>query len=347
MDRVGRMPVIRAGFGVRHGRARRLTALGAWLGSALAVFPGFALRGAASVIAFLPRTAAPRCTRPRAAPAACPSSSSAPSSARSSVLPSSGRCSPGGSSARRLVTPWLAGAGFMLAGSCSSLLRPDPERIAEQFAPLTRARHARRPALRDPPSPRRRSRPPRRARELRRHGRRHEPDRLRRVDSTTTQSDVFTIIGAHIVGMYALVLVVGDLIDRIGRRRRSSAASCSWRLPASPSSGWRASHGGPRSSASASAGTSPSWPRRRARRPDRPDERGRLLGFSDLLSGMTGAALALLGGVALKALGVAASRSERPCSRSCPASGSSPRRPPAPLLLPSPTVEADSVRLFT
>ena len=28
---------------------------------------------------------------------------------------------------------------------------------------------------------------------------------------------VFPIIGAHVLGMYALVLVVGDLIDRIGR----------------------------------------------------------------------------------------------------------------------------------
>ena len=31
--------------------------------------------------------------------------------------------------------------------------------------------------------------------------------------------DVFTVISAHIVGMYGLVLVVGDLVDRIGRRR--------------------------------------------------------------------------------------------------------------------------------
>jgi MFS family permease len=35
-------------------------------------------------------------------------------------------------------------------------------------------------------------------------------------------------------------------------------------------------------------------------------ERGKLLGFNDLLAGVTGAALALLGGLALTALGVAA-----------------------------------------
>ena len=37
-----------------------------------------------------------------------------------------------------------------------------------------------------------------------------------------------------------------------------------------------------------------------------PWERGKLLGFNDLLSGMTGAGLALLGGYALTAIGVAA-----------------------------------------
>ena len=31
------------------------------------------------------------------------------------------------------------------------------------------------------------------------------------------QSDVFPMIGAHVLGMYALVLFVGALIDRIGR----------------------------------------------------------------------------------------------------------------------------------
>ncbi len=33
------------------------------------------------------------------------------------------------------------------------------------------------------------------------------------------EGDVFTMISVHIVGMYGLVLVVGDLIDRFGRRR--------------------------------------------------------------------------------------------------------------------------------
>ena len=62
-----------------------------------------------------------------------------------------------------------------------------------------------------------------------------------------------------------------------------------------------------RCSCSASAGTSRSSPRPPSS-PTSPSraERGKLLGFNDLLAGLTGAGLALLGGVALTALGVAA-----------------------------------------
>ena len=79
------------------------------------------------------------------------------------------------------------------------------------------------------------------------------------------QSDVFPIIGAHVLGMYALVLVVGTLIDRIGRPIALAArpagdgglddraAVVHERVPR------------PRCccSGSASAGTSRSWPRPR------------------------------------------------------------------------------------
>ena len=33
------------------------------------------------------------------------------------------------------------------------------------------------------------------------------------------QADVFTVISLHIVGMFGLVLVVGQLVDRVGRHR--------------------------------------------------------------------------------------------------------------------------------
>jgi MFS family permease len=119
---------------------------------------------------------------------------------------------------------------------------------------------------------------------------------------------VFPIIGAHVLGMYALVLVVGDLIDRIGRPpalvgglaiMAVSVASLLWieSVPATAAAlfglglGWNLSFVA--ATAQMADCTLP-W------------ERGKLLGFNDLLSGMTGASLALLGGYALTAIGVAA-----------------------------------------
>jgi MFS family permease len=119
---------------------------------------------------------------------------------------------------------------------------------------------------------------------------------------------VFPIIGAHVVGMYALVIVVGDLIDRIGRTpalaggllvMAVSVISLLWIESVGTTAialfglglGWNFSF------VAATAELADST---------HPSERGRLLGFNDLLSGATGASLALLGGVALDVLGVAA-----------------------------------------
>ena len=119
---------------------------------------------------------------------------------------------------------------------------------------------------------------------------------------------VFPIIGAHVFGMYALVLVIGSLIDRIGRRpslaggllvMAVSALSLLWveSVPATAVSlfglgiGWNLSFV---AATATLADCAAPW------------ERGKLLGFNDLLAGMTGAALALVGGLALSAIGVAA-----------------------------------------
>jgi MFS family permease len=108
--------------------------------------------------------------------------------------------------------------------------------------------------------------------------------------------------------MYALVIVVGDLIDRIGRSRAlvgglvimaASAASLLWITSVAALAfalfalglGWSLSF----VAATAQLADSTS-----------PAERGRLLGFNDLLAGLTGASLSLLGGYALDAVGVAA-----------------------------------------
>jgi MFS family permease len=122
------------------------------------------------------------------------------------------------------------------------------------------------------------------------------------------QADVFDVISAHIVGMYALVLVIGSLIDRFGRRPAVisglavMAVSCLglvWAESVLWSSaalfglglGWNISYVGAATILADAAS---------------PAERGKLLGFTDLVSSATGAALALIGGVAYTELGITA-----------------------------------------
>jgi MFS family permease len=122
------------------------------------------------------------------------------------------------------------------------------------------------------------------------------------------QQDVFPVIGAHVLGMYALVIVVGTIIDRVGR---APALVAGLTVMAVSTAGllWV-------ESVVATAvllfglgvGWNVSFVAATAQLVDRtsPAERGGLLGFNDLLSGLFGAALALLGGYALDSLGVAA-----------------------------------------
>jgi MFS family permease len=120
-------------------------------------------------------------------------------------------------------------------------------------------------------------------------------------------SNVFPIIGAHVIGMFGLIIVVGDLVDQFGRTRAlagglllmgASTISLLWitSVPASAVAlfglglGWNFSYVAATAVLSDSAAA---------------HERGKLLGFNDLVAGVTGAGLALLGGLALTALGVA------------------------------------------
>ena len=110
--------------------------------------------------------------------------------------------------------------------------------------------------------------------------------------------------------MYALVLVVGDLIDRIGRPpalvgglvlMALSTISLLWitSVPALAFALFVLGLGWNLSFVAATAQLADCT---------LPQERGKLLGFNDLLSGLTGASLALLGGYALTAIGVTAPR---------------------------------------
>jgi MFS family permease len=122
------------------------------------------------------------------------------------------------------------------------------------------------------------------------------------------QHNVFPIIGAHVLGMYALVLFVGALIDRLGR----TTALASGLLVMGGSAlalGWT-------TSVAATAvllfglgiGWNISYVAAAAELADRtlPSERGRLFGFNDLAAALFAASLALVGGLALDSLGVVA-----------------------------------------
>jgi MFS family permease len=210
-----------------------------------------------------------------------------------------------------LVLPWLAAAGFMLLGVVLvASVRPDPQRIARLIGSADRRIYERQAAP---------------LREIL-----HRPGVLPAlvaalasfavmvgimtltgvvvVERGHAAEVVFPIIGAHVIGMYALVIVIGDLIDRIGRTRSlvggllvmgASAVSLLWvtSVPALAFSLFALGVGWSFSFVAATAQLADCT---------EPVERGKLLGFNDLLAGLTGAGLSLLGGFALDAVGVAA-----------------------------------------
>jgi MFS family permease len=120
--------------------------------------------------------------------------------------------------------------------------------------------------------------------------------------------NVFPIVAVSVIGMYALVIVVGDMIDRIGRTLSLSGGLLLMGLSVSTLV-WVTSV--PATAAALfglGLGWNVSYVAATAELTDRtqPWERGRLLGFNDLLSGATGAGLTLLGGLVLTTVGVTA-----------------------------------------
>jgi MFS family permease len=311
MDRVGRVPVLGAGF-VAGAAGCALAALGSTRESPVAVLAGLVAVGAASGIVLLARTAAGDMYPPeRRARGISLVLFGAVFGAVLGPLVFSPLLAGREFDGTALASLWLAAGGFMVVGLALVLaVRPDPRRIAALLAhqqdDVPRAAAPLRELLARPGV---------------------IPALLAAQASfavmvgvmTLTGAvvvdhfhhaahHVFPIIGAHVVGMYALVIVVGDLIDRIGRTRSLagglalmavSVISLLWvtSVPATAAAlfglglGWNLSF--VTATAELADRTSP-W------------ERGKLLGFNDLLSGATGAALALAGGVALSALGVAA-----------------------------------------
>ncbi len=314
MDRFGRTPVMTFGFAIGAAGCA-LTALATRIDSTLAVIAGFGLIGAASAVSLLIRTAAGDMYRPERRArgisyvlfgsvfgAILGPTVFSPMFAGKDVAADS------------LTVPWLVAGGISLVALVIvQFVRPDPKRIAELIG--TRD---------DEPDV-----PPVAAAPLREIVRRPGvmPAMIAALASFGvmvsvmnlsgyvvvehhhhSQDSVFPIIGAHVFGMYALVLVIGALIDRVGR---TPALEVGLVVMALSTIGllWTASVF---ATAALLLGLGIGWNisfvAATAQLADRtsPAERGKLLGFNDLLAAFLGASLALLGGYALDAIGVAA-----------------------------------------
>jgi MFS family permease len=312
MDRFGRIPVISCGFAL-GAVGCGITALATRADSTPLVILGFTVIGAASAIALLIRTAAgdmyPPARRARGISyvlfgsvfgAILGPTVFGPLFAGKDV------------EAEALTVPWLAAGGIsLIALVLVQFVRPDPKVIAEAIS----VRGELLPVA--PPAPLREivRRPgviPAMVAALASFGvmvsvmnltgyvvveHHHHP-----------QDSVFIIIGAHVFGMYALVLVIGAVIDKIGR---TFALEVGLVVMALSTIGmlWA-------ESVFATAvlllglgiGWNISFVAATAQMADltTPAERGGLLGFNDQLAAFLGAGLALLGGYALDAIGVAA-----------------------------------------
>ena len=312
MDRLGRRPVVATGF-LLAAAGCGLVALATTVDSAPLLILGFLMTGAASGIALLIRTAAGDMYPPERRARGI--SYVLFGSVFGAILGPAvfGPLFAGRElDAAALTVPWLAAGGIsLLALALVLLVRPDPKRIAEVIA----AGHG---VTEGPPAAPL-------SEILVRPGVR--PAMLAALASFGVmvsvmnlsgyvvvehhhheQGDVFPIIGAHVLGMYALVLVVGTVIDRIGRPvalfggllvMAASTLGLLWIESVAATAlllfglgvGWNLSFVA--ATAQLVDATAPS-------------ERGSMLGFNDLVSALFGAALALLGGYALDSIGVAA-----------------------------------------
>jgi MFS family permease len=299
-DRVGRMPVIRGGF-VLGLIGPAVTAAGCAARSGVLVFAGLGLCGAAQSIVLLSRAASAEMFPPeRRARGMSIVLFGVVSGAVWGPLVFGPMFSGRDLTPHELVTPWLAAGAFTAAGLLLSFgVRPDPKVLSTRYAA---------PGSDDaPPAP---------VREI-----------LRRPGVATAMvaavasfavmvgvmnlagyvaighghahGDVFTIISIHIVGMYGLILFIGDAVERIGRRRAMVIGLAVMAVSNAGLVGLESIAGMSLCLFGLGLGWCLSYVAATTELVDlaRASERGRLIGFTDLLSSFCGAALALGGGV--------------------------------------------------
>lgn len=310
MDRIGRVPVLALGYTI--GSAGCLvTALATHTRSAVVVVVGFVLIGSATGIAQLIRTAAgdmyPPERRARGISyvlvgavfgAILGATVYTPLFANRRVAASA------------LTVPWLVAAGISLVAlSVVVWVRPDPRWIAERIGTVP------------DDGPVEEAAPLREI--IRRAG--VVPAMLAAFSAQAVmvsvmnlsgyvvvgihhhrQADVFPVVSSHVFGMYVLVLVVGALIDRAGRTISLVTGLC---VIGVSTLGLQWFSGVPMTAFllfGLGIGWNISYVAAAAQLADltRPVERGRLFGLNDLIGALLGAALALVGGVALESLGI-------------------------------------------
>jgi MFS family permease len=299
-DRVGRMPVIRGGF-VLGIAGPWVTAGGCAARSGVLVFLGLGLCGAGQTVVLLSRAAAAEMFPPeRRARGMSIVLFGVVSGAIWGPLVFGPMFSSRSLVPHELVVPWLAAGGFTIVGlAISFAVRPDPSTISAQYAAAAGDAPAAAP-LREI---------------LRRPG--VSTAMVAAVASFAVMvgvmnlagyvavghhhphGSIFTIISLHIVGMYGLVLVIGDVVERLGRRTSmvtgllvmaASNAGLAWLASVAGMSvclfglglGWCLSYVAATTDLVDRATTA---------------ERGRLVGTSDLVSSFAGATLALVWGV--------------------------------------------------
>jgi MFS family permease len=311
MDRFGRAPILRVGFG--FGICGSLVAaLGAFAESIVPVVLGFVLIGASIGTVMLSRAAAADMYPPeRRAQGIGLVLFGAVFGALLGPVVFIPLVSSGNLEGSTLGPAWLGAAGFMVVGlALMGAVRHDPQQIAGTLALEGAAAEApaepigsivRRPGI---------------------------PVALvaavaswtvmvalmtlsgkALVDHGHSRDSVFPVLSAHFVGMFALFPLVGRVIDRAGRERALvgglvllavSALALAGSLHSVPLSGvvllgvglgWSFSYVAATAELAEGA---------------RPAERGRLLGFADLISGLCGAALTVLAGLALARIGIEA-----------------------------------------
>jgi MFS family permease len=306
MDRVGRMPVIRGGFAF-GALGCGVVAAGCAMPSAVVVAIGLSVLGGAGAVIQLTRAAAAEMFPPeRRARGMSFVLFGAVSGAVWGPVLFGPLFAHRAIDAHGLVGPWLVGIPFMVVGyGIMRFVRPDPKDIAASYT-TERVEPATAAPLREI---------------LRRPG---VPAAVLAVVASFSimasvmnlagyvavgrghhQGDVFTMISVHILGMYGLILVVGDVVDRFGRRR-CLVAGLTLMTISNVALGWL---GGVAGMSIALLGLGLGWNLSYVSATTElvaltsPSERGRLVGFTDLTASFTAAGLALMGGLVYSASG--------------------------------------------